>query len=380
MEEECDEIDIDDSSSGVPEEFLDAIAGDDCDECSDEQEEEAPRQRKGQGKQGTKFCITWQLGGRQTQPDEDWDILEGHIKALVEDKQLAYAVFGFERAPTTGKAHAQGYIEVGRHVRQTRWAQVMEVLKHEELRHPHVIPARGTAEQNRAYCTGNVDGKSPNEKVFELGEPRKKGPKPGLDYAAQLELIRAGKMHETDPRLQIMHFGNMQKINFSYPRNYTELAELRNEWVWGAPGVGKSKYARERARQLGLAYYVKDAQTKWFDQYQHEPCVIIDDLELDAKYQIHLLKMIGDHYPTRVEIKGAYTEIRPQVIIVTSNYSPDTIWEEKNQRDAIRRRYKVTHMMGTQPALGSPQRASTGGIAHSYDCNCGSCLRAFNGN
>lgn len=316
---------------------------------------------KGRVKQGLRFCFTWFLEAEQA--EEEYELIRINFKELVEQEKLKYVCGGLEKAPSTGRWHIQGYCEARQGAKQMTYKQMLDIVQMEEssIRNPRPSfqAARGSAPENKAYCFGLVDGKEENDQKFEYGTPRPpraaksggEGKRPKVDYETQLDLIREGKLHDTEARLQICHFGNMLKINFSYPRGLTELDKLENEWVWGPPGVGKSTYARKKGADSQLGVYVKDAQTKWWDGYAHQGFVIIDDLEKEAKYMLHMLKMVGDHYPTRVEIKGAYTEIRPKHVIVTSNYSIDEVFEDEQARAAIKRRYKLTHMTSVGTTL-----------------------------
>lgn len=68
------------------------------------------------------------------------------IECLHAEGHARYVVFGYERAPTTGTPHLQGYVSFNK---QLRIAQVKELIG----ARAHCELARGTPEQNRAYCT-----------------------------------------------------------------------------------------------------------------------------------------------------------------------------------------------------------------------------------
>lgn len=69
--------------------------------------------------------------------------------------------------------------------------------------------------------------------------------------------------------------------------------------------------------------------------------MVIDDLDSNALG--HYLKIWADHYPFMAEYKGGSRLIRPDTIIVTSNYHPDELWtDDKEMATAVKRRFVLT--------------------------------------
>jgi len=107
----------------------------------------------------------------------------------------------------------------------------------------------------------------------------------------------------------------------STTRKIADLDELDNEWVFGDPGVGKSRYART----LGDIY--NKSCNKWWDGYAGQDVVVVDDFGLDHKCLAYYIKIWADHYSYGAEVKNGKITIRPKRIIVTSNYTPAEIWK-----------------------------------------------------
>ena len=96
-----------------------------------------------------------------------------------------------------------------------------------------------------------------------------------------------------------------------------DCEDVRGIWMWGPAGCGKSTYARQFGIDNG-GYYEK-AQNKWWDGYDGEPVVILNDL--DTHTLNHYLKIWADKFACKGEVKGSTVWLKHKYFIVTSNYS-----------------------------------------------------------
>ena len=129
-------------------------------------------------------------------------------------------------------------------------------------------------------------------------------------------------------------------------KNPGDSDNCRGIWLHGPAGCGKSTWARAFATDHGGMY--EKAQNKWFDGYNGEKCIVLDDLDTNALN--HYLKIWADKYACKGEVKGGTVWLNHDYFIVTSNYSIHDIvsmgipeWKPVDHalEDALDRRFRV---------------------------------------
>lgn len=262
------------------------------------------------------------------------------------ESEFSYHVCGKE-VGEVGTPHYQGYICMN----DRRSLQTMKVM----MPRAHLELARGTHKQASDYCKkgqqSSEEWKShgilgpnygKNADFFELGElPLERGVAGGQkvkrDWETAWDLAKAGDIESIDAAIRFPYYNAAKRIKQDYQRPAGSLDAVCGVWYVGPPNTGKSFMAREKFPAL----YDK-ACNKWWDGYQGEDVVLLDDFDVNHKVLGHHLKRWADRYSFPAEHKGTTTQIRPKKIIVTSNYHISEIFfEDPVLVAALQRRFVV---------------------------------------
>ncbi len=106
-------------------------------------------------------------------------------------------------------------------------------------------------------------------------------------------------------------------------------------WIHGPTGAGKTTAALQRYPGC-----FRKPPTKWWDGYEGQEVVLLDDLRKEnAKFIVYYLTQWMDrHAPPAGEVKGGNMPLPFKWFVVTSQWSIDEIFDEPRDRDAIQRR------------------------------------------
>ncbi len=137
----------------------------------------------------------------------------------------------------------------------------------------------------------------------------------GEDWNKVWESAKTGDLDSIPPRIRVLSYRTIRAIASDFT---TPVGMEREVYVfWGPTGTGKSRRAWEEA---GVGAYSKCPRTKFWDGYQTQGNVVMDEFRggIDVA---HLLRWF-DRYPVRVEIKGSTKPFWGTKIWITSNISP----------------------------------------------------------
>lgn len=257
----------------------------------------------------------------------------------------SYGIIG-EEVGENQTPHLQGFIILERKRRLSQ-------LKAEFSQRAHFELARGTPDDNRQYC-------SKEQRSWETGVcPNGAGRHKSRDELAREfdAAIGAGAggldgFKDDNPGAYAFSRHTLLRNYLGHARP-CDRPNVRCEWFYGAPGVGKSRLAHERLPSA----FIKEPCTKWWTGYMLETTCIIDDFGPKGISLNHLLRWF-DRYKCYVETKGDIVPLHVDEWIVTSNFHPREVYkldsgEDHPQIDALLRRITVTHFTGIHNGLGT---------------------------
>lgn len=141
--------------------------------------------------------------------------------------------------------------------------------------------------------------------------------------------IRAYNMTEYITGEEYVRHERKIRAAFAYRAQYVkahmeELVEMKDiVWIYGQTGTGKTTFAKECAKGYKLAYTLTSLGKNPFDDYQDEPCLIVDDLRPDdLKFQ-DLLGVLDPYNFKNAAARYHNKALQTELIIVTTILSPE---------------------------------------------------------
>lgn len=265
-----------------------------------------------------------------------WEEVVGRLEEAVEDGFFRYLAWGQELGEEGVSPHVQWY---GVCAQRTTFKAIKEAVKDNTV---HLENRQGTHVQARDYvfkealAWGEV-GDEPEETAVKAMAKGRQAHAAELMRCLDEEGLLACKAkfpHEYlfHKKMLLAYLVSQRPDPEPLPKRGTHL------WVYGPPETGKSTWARSTNGKA----YVKDVG-KWWDNYAEQgypETVVIEDFDQYMRDQTRWLKVVADVQPFPAEIKGSSLGlIRPKMVIVTSNYSIDQIWEQGKDRDAMHSRF-----------------------------------------
>lgn len=227
--------------------------------------------------------------------------------------QVHYAIWQRELSKT-GTPHFQGYLEF-KSTQRLAACKKLHQGAHWEVR-------RGTQADAIRYNSKEdtrIDG------PFEYGT----APTPGQGTRNDLEKFKEDIDSGMSPAdLWDANFGTMLRHNKAV-LTYKRAKQVNRTWktnvivLTGPPGCGKTRWCHEK---FPGAFW-KSNSSQWWDDYNSEECVVIDDFYGWITYSTML--RIMDRYPLQLEVKGGHIKFLARTLCITSNKRPEQWYSDE---------------------------------------------------
>lgn len=248
-------------------------------------------------------------------------------KPVFNEDYMRYLVFGAEICPKTELPHWQGYCEL-------REQERFNVVKKLMGRTVHLKERYGTAQEAADYCKkdGNYE---------EYGEISKQGERTDLKAVARAIALGGSRLSIAMARpaeFIKFHRGIEKMINMRDKEYRKKEREVKVRVLIGPPGIGKTRSIYDKYPDC-YRLCCMEKQAIWFDGYEGEKVLLIDDMDKDC-IPYGMMLAICDRYPLRLPIKGDFTYAAWDRVYITSNKRVERWWNGANC-DAFNRRAKV---------------------------------------
>jgi len=245
-------------------------------------------------------------------PPEDWG------------EDYMYVCGQLEKAPTTGYEHWQILCCLRK---KTTLARVREMFGGRA----HCEPAK--SQKAREYCLKEESSVAGTR--FEHGDfPFRRNSK--TDWALVLAEAKQGRLDNIPAEVVVRCYSSLKRISVDYGMPVARGPQEVHLY-WGPTGTGKSRTVFDLVD--GKEYYLKAPTTKWWDGYQGQEIIIVDEFRGLIEVS-HLLKWL-DRYPCAVEVKGCQVFLNTKIWYFTSNLELSDWYKELDieTKSALRRRF-----------------------------------------
>lgn len=213
-----------------------------------------------------------------------------------------------EVCPTTGRRHFQGFLGLTKKISRKKLQSLMD--------QPglHCDPVKKSVAAAANYCRKS-ESSVPGGMRYDAGLDISQGERSDLQQV-KYDLDRGstlGQVYDAhfETSARYYRFFKEYLLHKQVPRSDAPQVYV----LCGPTGTGKTKWVYDRFGCKGV--YAKDPTNKWWDGYEQQHCLLIDEFHcnIPLNYMLRLL----DRYPMIVETKGGATQFNSPVICITSN-------------------------------------------------------------
>lgn len=266
--------------------------------------------------------------GTWNNPSMEEEEFEAHLQGLFDQDFLKYACFQKEKGEKTGTLHFQFFVDF-KNARTFKWVK-------ENLPYGcHFKPMRSTKTHCRDYCTKQDTRVS--EKYYEIGEFIEERQR--TDLSKILELMKLGlsfsQVQSVYPTQCIMYKRQLMDYlqSLHNDTNKTKFRDVKVCYIYGAPGVGKTKYVYDKVGAENL-FTVDMYDNSMFTHYDNENTLLLD--EFTGKIDITYLNKLLDRYPVQLRGLNTVKYAGYENVYIVSNLSLKSLYKnEQSEQPTI---------------------------------------------
>jgi len=279
------------------------------------------------------------------------------VREVGISEHLVYIVGQAELCPTTSRLHIQGYLEL-----KERWTfhRTRTLVFAQYMPGACIAAARGTAAQNKAYCT-KPESRVPGTEPVEIGDP----------VGDEGESHQAGKALDrvfADIRAGASMMDIIEKYGFGmFVRHERALKSAMCTWgakrgrqpeivlLIGPSGSGKSRYVERVYPDRYRMTFGNGGNSAWFDGYNGEETIELS--EFRGQLQLSFMLDLLDRYQLKVQTKGGTVQFIASTIVITSNEEPDDWYPGlENRAEKMRPLLRRIEEFGKRPRYQTENR------------------------
>ncbi len=249
---------------------------------------------------------------------------------FLEKLKCKYIIYGKETG-NEGTPHLQGFVIFNN-------AKSFTAVKKSLPQRCHYETCKGTPFSNFEYCSKDGNYTERGERPEKVGQGNRTDMIEIKKAVAQNITLKKLLMNDTIVNYQQLKYAEGLTKYYENARNW----KTKVTWFYGETGTGKSMKAYDYFLEK---YHIDEIYTamdtaQWWDGYDGQPAVIIDDMRKDFM-KFHVLLRLLDRYPYRIQTKGSTRQFVAKEIIITAPYSPQEMYDTREDIQQLLRRIDV---------------------------------------
>lgn len=253
---------------------------------------------------------------------------------IFDTSKMVWMIVAPEMCPTTGRPHWQGFVYWKNACSMSACIKRLGGNISVFVKAKHATFADQVAYIRGPYAGGaGKPSKPENPECQEYGEMPEQGSRSDLRALCSRIMAEELKVEDIlldDPNLFHQYGRTFQATEDLMRRKRRRTCMTKGLWLWGLTGTGKSHHAWSVAPHGEI--YRKMSDTAWWDGYDGQMVVLLDEFRGEMKY--HYLLQLLDKYPVSVPVK--YRDPVPftsERIIITAPLPPAGIYKGQAMKE-----------------------------------------------